>query len=307
MSGSKKLLLFLASEKGYTALVRLISGRYRQSIGAVVTFRETGVAKCWKQSIENECNLYRIPCYNWREIRESLEYIIKENEITGAVAISWRYILPLSINEYLEDPLIVFHDSLLPQYRGFAPTPTAIMCGETELGVTALFAGNEIDNGEIILQKRVHIPDSMYIQDVIQKLAYLYGDMMEVIISQMKEGIIQSVPQNEENATYSIWRNEEDCHIDWNKSAKEIYNFVRAVGYPYPGAFSWLDNKKIRILRTEILPFDLNFCIRDAGKIWRILNDEPEVICGVGLLKIKSALDENGQMVQFNCVRSRLK
>ena len=72
------------------------------------------------------------------------------------------------------------------------------------------------------------------------------------IIQKIEVDALTGVPQNEDDATYSIWRNIEDCHIDWNKSAKEIYDFVRAVGSPYPGAFTFLNGEKIYIKRTEI-------------------------------------------------------
>lgn len=304
---SKKLMLFLASEKGYMALETLVCGIHRSMVGCVVTFKEIDVEKSWDTAIKALCTRENIPCFLWQNVKTLLEELIQKYRITGAVAISWKYLLPLTINQQLEDHLIVFHDSLLPKYRGFAPTPTAIMCGETQVGVTALYASDQVDQGDIILQTPIYVPKHMYIADVIKAEGNVYGVMLEEIVERMVQNCLTSYPQNEEEATYSIWRNTDDCHIEWEKSAGDIYNFVRAVSSPYPCAFTFLEKQKIKILRAEPLPGDRVFQIRDTGKIWSILENKPEVICGAGMLRILSAVDENGQQVIFRKVRCRLE
>lgn len=301
-----KIILFIASEKGYTAFSAVVMQNYAHKIGAVVTFKETDVAKSWDNDIREECIHSKIPFYFWADIKNNMFAVMQEHDCKYAVTISWKYLLPVEINKYLKYPPIVFHDSLLPKYRGFSPTPTAIMCGETEIGVTAIFANEQVDQGEILVQKSVYIPKTMYIEDIISKQSVLCADMLIEIIQKIEVDALTGVPQNEDDATYSIWRNIEDCHIDWNKSAKEIYDFVRAVGSPYPGAFTFLNGEKIYIKRTEIAE-DLKFIIRDCGKIWRIADNQPEVICGKGILRIVSAAYEDGEGVAFHRVRCRLK
>ena len=303
----KRLLLFIATEKGYTALRRMADNCLIEHIGAVVTFKEVNVEETWGTDICNICLKCGIPFFWWSEVKNSLPELIQKNAVTGAVTISWRYLLPLSINEYLEDDLIVFHDSLLPRYRGFAPTPTAIICGEKTVGVTAIYATDQTDQGNIVLQKSVDIPSQMYIKEIIQKQAELCADLLEEILAKMESGSLIGYPQDESFATYSVWRNPEDCRIDWEWHATKVYNFIRALGYPYPGAYSYLGDEKIKILKAELVPYDLNFALRDCGKIWRIVNGEPEIICGEGLIRIQYAEDEGKNPVQFTKVRCRLK
>lgn len=304
---NNKVLLFIATEKGFTALKRLTRGKKSNRIGCVVTFKEIGVEKSWDIDIKDECELSNIPFYFWHDVKDILYDVLKLHNITCAVAISWRYLIPVNINTYLQYPLIVFHDSLLPKYRGFAPTPTAIICGETNIGVTAIFANDEIDEGDIIQQKSINIPETMYINEIIGRQAQVSAELLEEIIQKIDLGTIEGHQQNNDAATYSIWRNPDDCHIDWNKSAKDIYNFIRAVGPPYPGAYTLYESKKIILLRSEKISTDLHFCIREPGKIWRIKNNEPEIICGSGLLRITLAIDTDGEVVKFNRLRSRLK
>ena len=227
----KKFAYFIATEKGYRALEYTINIK-RQYIGCVITFKEVNVKYDWSSDIINLCNINGIPVYLWKDVKNSLFELFKEYSITNAVTIAWRYLLPMKLNEYLQDGLIVFHDSLLPKYRGFAPTPTAIICGENVIGVTAIFASDKVDEGDIIMQRQITIDDDMYIDQIIEAQALLCAKMLSEIIDLSLCGRLQATPQNNDDATYSIWRNTEDCRIDWNRSSVNIYNFIRALGAP---------------------------------------------------------------------------
>lgn len=302
----KKVLLFLATEKGYSTLSNAIEKGFSESIGCVVTFKEDNVELSYDKKIEQICKTNNIQFYMWNEIKNNLINTVIKHKITGAITIAWRYILPLNMNDLLEDNLIVFHDSLLPKYRGFAPTPTSIICGESVIGITALFATDKVDQGEIILQKKIQIEETEYIKEIIEKQSKLCADAFIEILEKMNRDELSSMPQNELEATYSIWRSPEDCQIDWNLSSKEIYNFIRAVASPYPGAFTYLEEKKIIITKALVIE-DLNFVQRHCGKIWCINNNEPSIVCGSGMLKILLANYENGEKVVFKKVRVKLK
>ena len=300
-----RLALFLATEKGYTCLENLIRNGKTQSIGFVVSFSEVNVAHNWQTDIEILCKSEGILHFSWNEIKNSLTEILRDNKITSAAAVSWRYILPLSINEYLETPLIVFHDSLLPQYRGFAPTPTAIINGEKTIGITALFASEKADEGDIIMQRKIEVPHDKYMREIVSEQSLIYADMLLELLRMIENGRIESRKQNENEATYSVWRNYDDCRINWNESAEYIYNFIRALGTPYLGAWCFYDGKKIIADRSEVIQ-DKKFALRDAGKIWSIKDNMPEVICGEGMLRISEAHYEDGERVKFRKLRVRL-
>lgn len=304
----KKFLLFVASEKGYTALRRLHDEDYK-NVACVITFEEVLVDHDWSYDIMMLCREQSIPCFFWKEAKNKLYEIISKYNVTSAVTIAWKYLIQLDINKYLEDNLIVFHDSLLPKYRGFSPTPTAIICGEQVIGVTAIFATDQTDRGDIILQKEVSIPDNMYIKEIIELQSRLCGEMLTEIIDLAinHELLAHAHAQNEDEATYSIWRNEEDCHIDWKWSNTYIFNFIRALGSPYHGAYTYLDGKMIIVRKAKKLDYDYQFAIRQPGKIWSIREGVPVVICGKGLLQIEEAESINGERIMFDKVRRQLK
>ena len=302
----KKVLLLLATEKGYDVLAHLLKSKWGVSIGGVVSFHEIGVIKDFCDDIENLSRKNGINFYQWNQVKDELETVIKDNDITGVIAISWRYLLPLSLNKILDDKIIVFHDSLLPKYRGFAPVVTAMLCGEKEIGATVLYAQEEVDSGEIILQKTFPITSNMYLEDAVKKMSEVYCELIIDLLSSMQDGTISSHPQNDKNATYSIWRDEEDYWIDWNWSAEKISQFIHSLGNPYKGALSKESNSLIRITKCSLLSQDIDFAIRDVGKIWKIDDGKPVVVCGKGLICIEEAFDENGKKHIFSKVRSRL-
>ncbi|MEA4828347.1 MAG: formyltransferase family protein [Clostridium sp.] len=264
----------------------------------VITFEEINVQKKYNEEIEQLCSEKNIDCKSWSLVKNNLHNIILNNNITHSIAIGWKYLIPLSINRLLEDDLIIFHDSLLPKYRGFAPTSTAIICGDEEIGMSVIYASEEVDSGDIILQKKFNIKDNMYIDEIIDKQSNLYSEAIEDLINMIKRNRIHSVSQDETKATYSIWRNPEDCRIDWSMSSKQIFNLIRAVGFPYTGAYTYYENEKIFIWKSEIVE-EINFAIRHQGKIWSCKNDMPIIVCGTGMLRLINITDEHGNKIKF--------
>lgn len=285
-----RILLLCATRKGYEVL-RAVLRNHRNVLKGICTFREVDMQEKFYDSIIKLAKSARIPVFSLQDFRKDPGEIIKTNNIDCIFAISWKYYLPPELNKYLKYKIIVIHDSLLPKYRGFAPLATALINGETKVGVTALFAADQIDQGPVILQKKVHIPPRVYINDAIQKITELYCDaVLELVAMLKKQRKITGYRQNELQATYSIWRSPGDCQIDWHKSSGDIYNLIRSVGYPYTGAFTYLRKKKVLVWKAEPLDDEVNFAIRQPGKIWQLDTlGRPTIVCGKGMLKLTEA------------------
>lgn len=298
----KKIGLCAATEKGFYALGQVIRAGKKEMIGWVSSFRESNVEKSWDEDISSLCRENEIPYRSWKEVKEADP---DDEKISAIVAIGWKYLLPKSRYANLENGLIVFHDSLLPKYRGFAPTATAMLCGEKEAGVSVLHGDAEMDTGDIIFQKAVPIEDGDYAADLIAKEKVVYGDLLLKVLDGINRGKLPSRKQDEAEATYSIWRGPEDCRIDWDQDAESIALLVRAVSNPYPGAYCFLDGKKVIVDEAETVQ-DLTFAIRYPGKIWKLENGHPTIVCAKGMLLIKRAHDESGKEFSFEKLRSRL-
>ena len=137
------------------------------------------------------------------------------------------------------------HAALLPQYRGAAPINWAVINGETQTGVTTFFLDHDIDTGRIILKKTFDIPDEADVEYVYDGLMHLGAEIcletLEAIIA--ANGHPDSIPQDSVldgsaiKPAPKIFK--ETCEIDWKKTAKQVYDFVRGLS-PYPGAWTTL-------------------------------------------------------------------
>lgn len=204
------------------------------------------------------------------------------------VAVAWRWII-----NHPQHQLIVFHDSLLPRYRGFAPLVNSLINGETEIGVTALFGSKEYDTGDIITSSTSSITYPITIQQAIQTNISNYLNCASVIFSKISTNLpLDSYSQNEDLASYSLWRDDNDYKIDWFKSAQQIRRFVDAVGVPYKGAYSIANDNVVRILSVLEMPSIVLESV-EPGKVIFIREGHPFIVTGHGLIQITKAYIES--------------
>ncbi|MFP3019446.1 MAG: bifunctional UDP-4-amino-4-deoxy-L-arabinose formyltransferase/UDP-glucuronic acid oxidase ArnA [Arsenophonus sp.] len=165
----------------------------------------------------------------------------------------YRHILSKEILSLAPKGAFNLHSSLLPKYRGCVPINWAILNGETKTGVTLHKMIVKVDSGDIIMQKKVSINTTDTSLILHYKICQAAEQLLNDILPLIKIGHYSARPQDESQATYFGPRRAEDGLIDWSKSATEVNNFVRALTYPYPGAFTYLGDNKMIIWRTRIL------------------------------------------------------
>jgi methionyl-tRNA formyltransferase len=201
--------------------------------------------------------------------------------------------------------LVVLHDSLLPKFRGFSPTVSSLILGETKIGVTAIRPIAELDAGPIVAQHSVSITHPIKVRHAFELLAPCYVHCIRESIRKFGQPAFAGTPQLEDQASYSVWRDSFDLEIDWRTSADQVARFVAAVGYPYAGAYTTYGEERIIIDEVEVIA-DLPFVNRVAGKIWqRNSENVVEVLCGNGMIRITSARREDGSHFSFPQIRKR--
>lgn len=166
--------------------------------------------------------------------------------------ISWSWIIGKGILEIPPKGCIGIHWSLLPKRRGGAPINWAIIDGLTKSGITLFYYTEKLDAGDIIAQKKFDIDFEDTSKTVLDKVVDLSANILKENIGLIREGVAPRIPQKEEEATYTKRRKPEDGLIDWSKPAIEIYNWIRALTYPYPCAFTIIDGKKIVIPEAKV-------------------------------------------------------
>jgi methionyl-tRNA formyltransferase len=278
----KKFGFYVLGFKGYECLKAFFSEIGVEYIGFVISARDENIKEDCFGAIRNLC------IENGVKFKDRSE---KNDEIAHVkFAIGWRWIIVDS------EDLIVFHDSLLPKYRGFAPLVNSLINGENEVGVTALKAETEYDSGEILGQKKIGIEYPVKISNVIESVSVLYADLLIAVSRKIISGErLNYYEQDASRATYSLWRDEIDYEINWRRSSKYISRFIDAVGYPYKGAEATVKGEKIHIIDCEIVD-DVEIEDRSAhiGKIIFMNYGLPTIICGEGLLRLNNFVDHLG-------------
>jgi methionyl-tRNA formyltransferase len=216
---------------------------------------------------------------------ERTSFSAEQCDTRYAIAVGWRWML----SPPGTTTLIVFHDSLLPKYRGFNPLVTALINGDHSIGVTAILGSDEYDRGDIIDSESVAITRPMKIANAIELVSGAYTKLATRIAGVIaSDSGLPRTKQDESQATYSLWRDDADYVIDWTWDAHRIRDFVHAVGEPYAGARTSVAGEAVTILDVEIED-DVRVINRDPGKVVFLRDGFPTVVCGSGLLRITCA------------------
>lgn len=291
-----KVTLYLMTQKGFEVLNALVNSSYKTMISEIIIGRDKNIKNDFADEIIKLCNQHNIKYFERNEA-----FQVSSNY---SIAISWRWLIHNN-----KSKLIILHDSLLPKYRGFAPLVNMLCNKEEEIGVTAIFATEEYDKGDIIAQSSTKISYPIKISEAINLISKNYIDIIIEIFSTLEKGAeIIGIPQDEKLASYSLWRDEADYIIDWSKSSEDILNFINAVSSPYKGAATYINGvQKIRILEAELVE-DVKIENRDVGKVIFVKNGFPVIVCGSGLIKLLKVVDDKNQenILPFKNFRIRL-
>jgi methionyl-tRNA formyltransferase len=198
-----------------------------------------------------------------------------------AVVVAYGMILPKAILETPELGCLNVHASLLPRWRGAAPIQRAIMAGDTETGVAVMKMAEGLDTGPVGMVEKLAITENMTAGEAHDRLAQLGADVMPRALAALDRGGLQFVEQSENGVEYAKKILNEDCRIDWTKSARDVHNHIRGLS-PFPGAFTFADfgkgPERVKVLRTER--------VKGSGEAGMLIGDDLTVACGEGAVRI---------------------
>ncbi|MBO4898216.1 MAG: methionyl-tRNA formyltransferase [Clostridia bacterium] len=167
------------------------------------------------------------------------------------VVVAYGKLLPEYVLNYPKYGCINIHGSLLPKYRGAAPIQYSIIKGEEETGVTSMYMAKGMDTGDMIIKSAIPIEDDDTAETLHDKLAVLGAEVLLETVSEIEHGRAPRVPQNDAEATYASMLTKEMGKIDWEKSAREIFNLVRGLD-PWPSAYSYIDGKRFKVFGVSV-------------------------------------------------------
>ncbi|MBI5167817.1 MAG: formyltransferase [candidate division NC10 bacterium] len=278
---------------GYVCLKELLERG--EEVIAVVTHRDDPEEEVWFESVAELALAHNIPLYRPENVN-SPSTVLTIRGLRPDILFSFYYRQLLG-REILEIPrmgCINLNGSLLPKYRGRCPVNWVLIHGEEKTGVTMHYMVEEADSGDIIAQKEVAIDFEDTAYTLHQKLARAALDLFRETFPLIKEGKASRIPQDHSQASYYGARRPKDGEIDWTRSARDIYNLVRAVTHPYPGAFTFYQGKRLFIWSAQLEQGGSPEG-GDPGTIRRIVEGEGFVVStGSGGLLIKQAQLEGG-------------
>ena len=223
---------------------------------AVITLDEPGTAKrCATAEYSDVLNGWTVPLYRVRNINdEQTIQLLSEMNLDLLLVIGWSQILSSATLATARIGAIGAHASLLPHNRGSAPINWAIICGEKSTGNTLIWLADNVDEGHIIDQ--IEFPISPYdtCETLYQKVAESNHVMIQRVLPKLLAGERPGRPQPHSDEPLLPRRRPADGLLDWHQSAINVYNFIRALTRPYPGAFSFLDGRRWKFQSAALLP-----------------------------------------------------
>lgn len=171
------------------------------------------------------------------------------------VVLGWSEILPARLLKIPTIGAVGAHASPLPHGRGSAPINWALIRGERETGNTLMWLSEQVDAGEIVDQVRFPITPYDTCKTLYDRVAEANAVMLRRLLAKLEAGERPSYPaRNLTDEPILPRRHPQDGLIDWNQSGEAIYDFIRALTRPYPGAFTFLNGKKLLIWKASLLP-----------------------------------------------------
>ena len=168
------------------------------------------------------------------------------------LVVGWTQLVKPELLRVPKFACLGFHASSLPKSRGRAPVNWAIINGETVTGNTMIVLEPEADSGDIVAQRAIPITDEDDCCTIYQKVGETEAEMLDEVMPLIQKSLLPRRKQDDTRATVMPKRRPEDGVIDWNRPARAIYNWVRALTAPYPGAFSYLNGEKVWIWKTSV-------------------------------------------------------
>ena len=283
-----KCVVFAYHNIGRTGIEALRRNGFE--ISAVFTHKDNANENIWFGSVAELAGEYGIPVFAPEDVNHPV-WAARIQAMAPDFIFSFYYRNMLS-EEILAIPAkgaLNLHGSLLPKYRGRVPINWAIINGEKETGVTLHYMTRKADAGDIVDQEKIEITNDDTAKTLFGKADKAAALLLDRALPLLKDGKAARIPQDDSKATTFGGRKPADGQIDWSKPADEIRNLIRAVTLPYPGAFSYITDRKVFFWAADVVAAD-----RKAMP-GTVLNNAPFTIaCGEGALRIKTGQLEGG-------------
>ncbi len=214
-----------------------------------------------------------IEVYQPEKIRNEYEYIL-EKKPDIIITCAYGQIIPSILLDTPKYKAINVHASLLPKLRGGSPLHRAIIDGYDKTGITIMYMAPGMDDGDIITQEEIEIKDEYNVGDIHDKLSIMGRDLLLKTLPSIFDGTNTRAKQDESEVTFAYNIKREEEKIDFNKTAREVFNQIRGM-YPFPVAYIELNGEIIKVCSSKIGDSTKGEC----GTITNVYKDGIGVMC----------------------------
>jgi methionyl-tRNA formyltransferase len=245
-----RILFFGYSEVGHDCLSLLLERG--DNVVGLITHVDSPTERIWFKTPAEAARAKGVPVHT-PERAGTPEWVERIAQMRPELILSAYYRNMISTKVLGLAPLGAFnmHGSLLPKYRGRAPINWAVLNGEPRIGMTLHRMVREPDAGNIVDQEGVDIGPRDTAEQAFRKVLPCARRVLGRQIDALLSGSASETPQDSSKATYFGARKAEDGRIDWTRSSREIFNLIRAVTDPYPGAFTDVGPARLMVWWAE--------------------------------------------------------
>jgi methionyl-tRNA formyltransferase len=299
----KRAVVFAYHNVGLRCLKVLLAGGVE--VALVVTHQDSATENIWFESVQSLCELEGIP-YITPDDPKSPELLerVKAAQPDLMFSFYYRHMLPQAVLDVA--PAYNMHGSLLPEYRGRAPTNWAVLHGATRTGASLHEMTVKPDAGAIVAQQAVPILPDDTAFEVFGKVTVAAELALYEVLPALLAGSAPRTPNDLTKGGYFGGRKPEDGRIDWSQPAAQVYNLHRAVAPPYPGAFSDVGPRRYVIERARPYRGDMAGQIAGLPPGLAVVGDTILGVCGDGRALIIHSLLADGLRISAAELKSQL-
>jgi methionyl-tRNA formyltransferase len=279
-------VLFAYHEMGYACMDALLE--MGAPIAALFTHPDDSHEEIWWRSCAQLAALHGVPVHAGDRVDAGSTATIAALKPAVIYSFSYRHLIPESVLALAPLGAFNLHPALLPAYRGRAPVNWMLVNGEREAGVTLHYMVARADAGDIVATRAVAIEDSDTALTLYRKLVPLGVELITEMHPKIVAGVAPRRKMDISKGSYFGRRKPEDGRIDWRWPARRIFNLVRAVTHPYPGAFCFVGGRKLMVWETKIGAETGS--LGEPGRVVRETADGAlEIAAGEGIVVLKIA------------------
>ena len=244
-------VVFAYQDVGYVCLDVLLG--LGAEVAAVFTHDDDPGERVWFRSVRRLAEQHGLPVFTPERL-DSDDWVdrLRAWDPDFIFSFYYRRMLPTAVLDTARRGALNLHGSLLPKYRGRCPVNWVLIHGESETGVTLHYMVAKPDAGEVVAQRRVPIADDDTAHTLYGKLTTAAAELMRETYPRLCAGTAPRIAQDRTQASYFGGRQPADGLIDWTQSARRIYDLVRAVTHPYPGAFTHWRGQPLFIWQARV-------------------------------------------------------